>query len=59
MINNPIIYKFLKDFTNHRKKTKKEDLSPTFLNTGTTEKTFQETGKQDSVEHLLKSSSSI
>ena len=59
MINNPIIYKFLKDFTNRRKKTKKEDLSPTFLNTGTTEKTFQETGKQDSVEHLLKSSSSI
>ena len=23
MINNPIIYKYLKDFTNHRKKTNK------------------------------------
>ena len=31
------------------------DLSPTFLNTGTTDETFQQFGKQDSFRHLLKS----
>ena len=31
------------------------DLSPTFLNTGTTKETFQQSGKQDSFRHLLKS----
>ena len=35
------------------------DLSPTFLSTGTTDETFQQSGKQDSVRHLLKSSASI
>ena len=42
VINNPIIYKFFKDFTNHRKKTNRAvvfscRLSPTFVNTGTTD----------------------
>ena len=32
------------------------DLSPTFLNTGSTNETFQQSGKQDSFRHLLKSS---
>ena len=46
MINNPIIDKFFKDFTNHRKKTNRVvflavDLSPTFLNTGATDETLQ------------------
>ena len=31
------------------------DLSPAFLNTGTTDETFQQSGKQDSLRHLLKS----
>ena len=35
------------------------DLSPTFLNTGTTSKTFKESGKQDSFRHILKSSASM
>ena len=64
MINNSIIYKFFKDFTNHRKKTNRVvvlavDLSPTFLNTGTTDETFQHSGKQDSFRHILTSSASM
>ena len=64
MINNPIIYKFFKDFTNHRKKTNRAvvfscGLSPTFLNTRTTNETFQQSGKQDSFRHTLKSSASM
>ena len=64
MINNPIIYKFFKDFTNHRKKTNRAvvlavDISPTFLNTGTTEETFQQSRKQDSFRHLLESLASM
>ena len=35
------------------------DLSPTFLNTGTTDETFQQSGKQDSLRHLLKSSANM
>ena len=35
------------------------DLSPTFLNTGTTDETFQQSGKQDSFRHLLKSSARL
>ena len=39
MINNPIIYKFSEDLTNHRKKTNRivvlaVEIYPTFLNTG-------------------------
>ena len=60
MINIPIIYKFFKDFTNQRKKTNRTvvlavDLSTTFLNTGTTHETFQQSGKQDSFRQMLKS----
>ena len=52
MINNPIIYKFFKDLTNYRKKTYGAvvlpvDLSPTFLNTEVSSKTFKKSGKQD------------
>ena len=35
------------------------DLSPRFLNTGTTDETFQQSRKQDSLRHLLKSSASM
>ena len=35
------------------------DLSPTFLNTGTTDETYQQSGKQESFAHLLKSSVSM
>ena len=34
-------------------------LSPTFLNTGTTDETFQQSGKQDSFRYLLKISVSM
>ena len=34
------------------------DLSTTLLNTGTTDETFQQSEKQDSLRHLLKSSAS-
>ena len=57
MINNPIIYKLFNDFTNHRKKTRRTfavDLFPTLLNTGSTDETFQQSGKQDSFRHILK-----
>ena len=45
VINKPI-YKFFREFTNHRKKlTTRQflaiDLSPTFLKTWTTDKSFQ------------------
>ena len=64
MNNNPIIYKFFKDFTNHRKKTNRVVVFssgpfPNILNTGTKDETFQQSGKQDSFRHLLKSSASM
>ena len=31
------------------------DFSPTFLNTGATDKTFQQSGNEDSFRHILKS----
>ena len=47
MINKTVIYKFFKDFTNHRKKANRAvvfrcsvDLSPTFLNTGAINETL-------------------
>ena len=53
-----------KDFTNHRKKTNREVVfssrpSPTFLNTGTTDETFQQSGKKDSFRQILKSLASM
>ena len=66
MINNPIIYKFFKDFTNHRKKTNRAvafSCRPfpniLFLNTGITDETFQQSGKQDSFRYILESSRSM
>ena len=64
VINNPIIYKLFKDFTNQKKRPTgwqflTVDLSSTFLNTGTTNETFQQFGKQDSSRHILKSSASM
>ena len=61
MISNPIIYKVFKDFTNHRRKTNREitfSCRPYLnclkvLNTGTTDETFQQSGKQDSFRHIL------
>ena len=35
------------------------DLFPTFLNTGTTDETFQQSRKQDSFRHILNSSASM
>ena len=34
------------------------DLSPTFLNTGTIDEAFQQSGKQDYIRHLLKNAAS-
>ena len=62
VINNSIIHKFFKGFTNHRKKMivfQLQTVPPTFLNTGTTNETFKQSGKQDSFRHLLKSSASM
>ena len=52
MLHSLIIYKFLRWLL-------AVDLSPTFLNAGTTDETFQQSGKQDSFWHILKSSASI
>ena len=63
-MHNPIIYKFFKDFTNYRKKTNRAVVLSCrpflkFLNTGTTDETFQQSGKQDYFRHVLKSSASM
>ena len=52
------------DFTNYRKKTNRQEflaveISPTFLNTESTNETFKVSGKQDSFRHLLKSSANM
>ena len=59
-INKPIIYKFSKVLlTIVMRLTERQilggDFFPTFLNTGTTEENFQESKKQDSLKHILKS----
>ena len=59
VVNKPIIYRFFKDFSKHRKKTNREvvltvDLSAAFLSTETTNETFQQSGKEDSFRHILK-----
>ena len=64
VINKTIISKFFKDFTNHGMKANKAILFrctflSTFLNTGTTNETFQQPGKQDSLRYILKSPTSI
>ena len=52
MINNPILYKFFKDFTNHRKKTDRAVVFssrpfPKILKYRATDETFQESRKQE------------
>ena len=67
MINSPIFYKFFKDFADYRKKTNRVtgwyfldvNLFPTLLNAGTTDVTFQQSGKQDSFRHILKNSANM
>ena len=64
MINNPIILSFSKTLlTTERRLTGREflavELSPTFLNTGTIDETFQQSGKQDSFRQILKGSASM
>ena len=62
VISHHFIYKFFKDSTNRIRligwQFLAEDLSPTFLNTGTTNETFQQCGKQNFLRHMLKSSAS-
>ena len=57
MIKSPIIYKFFKGLTGPQFLA--VDLSPIFINTGTTNETFQQSGKQDYFRHILKSSASV
>ena len=57
MINKPIIYKFFKDFNNYRKKTNNAVVTGWY--TGTIDGTFQQSGKQDFFQHILKISVSI
>ena len=58
--HNPDIYKFFKNLTNHRMKTNRAVVFSCWhfpnIHTGTTDETFQQTGKQDSYRHILKSS---
>ena len=50
---------FFKDFINHKKKTNRADLSPTFLNTWITNETFQQSEKQHPFRQILTSSASM
>ena len=51
---------FSRIFINLRKKTNRAvGVPPIFLNTGATNETFQQTGKQDSFRHILKSSAGM
>ena len=65
VIKESIIYKFSKDFTNQRKEANilidlrpldTVDLFPTFLNKGSTDELFEQSGNQNSFRHILKSS---
>ena len=58
VISDPFIYKFFKDFANHTKKIYgavvfSSEPFQTILNTGTTNKTIQQSGKQDFFWHIL------
>ena len=66
VINKRVIYKFFKDFPKHRKITDRALVfscrlfPPTFLNTGTTNDTFHQSGKlEDSWRHILRSPASM
>lgn len=60
VINKPSTHNSLKDFTKKKREAywvlvlNHRLLSSTFLSTGTTHKTFQKSGKQDSVRKILK-----
>ena len=65
VIKESIIYKFSKDFTNQRKEANipidlrpldTVDLFPTFLNKGSTDEFFEQSGNQNSFRHILKNS---
>ena len=63
VINKPI-YKFFREFTNHRKKlTTRQflaiDLSPTFLKTWTTDKSFQQSLQKRLLQTHMKSLASM
>ena len=55
VIDNATTYKFFKDFTKHRKKTSRAIA----FSSRTTKETFQQSGKLDSLRHILKSSASM
>ena len=62
MINKSIIYKFFKDFNNHKKKNQLAvafscRLFPNILNIGSTDETLS--SNQDSLRNILKSSASM
>ena len=65
MINNPLIYKFLKDLTNNRQKTNRTVVFssrpfPQFSSIQPDHQgDLQKSGKQDSFRHILKSSASM
>ena len=64
MVNNPIIYlSFSKTLLTTEKKLTEQQflayLSPIFLNTGTTNETFDQSGKQNSLRHILESSATM
>ena len=63
MINNPITSFSKNLLTTEKRLTRLQflavDLSPTFLNTGSTDETFHQSGKQDSFRQILKSSASM
>ena len=54
VINKPII-----KITIHSRKSNKVAVSPTFLNTGDPDQTFQQSGKQDSFRHIWEGLASI
>ena len=62
-VQQPILVAATDQMPDHTKITGQQflaaDPSPTFLNTGTTYETLQQSGKQDSFRHLLKSSASM
>ena len=64
VINNPNTCKFFEDFINRRETNgavifSKRPLPNILKNTGTTDETFQQSGKQDSFRHILKSLASM
>ena len=64
MLSKPNFYKYFKEFNNHKRKLTElrflaVDLPTRFLNAGTADEVFQQSGKQDSFRQILKSSASL